>query len=334
MPQTVLILSHEQDEHVHHLLPELERYGTPWVLLDPGAFPSQLGLQAALSTTACQWHIQLGGRSLLSLETIGSVWYRRPTPIRAEESWPELLRRFVEREARAAFWGLLRGLSARWVNHPDAIRAASWKPQQLQLARRLGVPIPRTLITTDPQAFRRFYEACQGQVVYKLLGFPSYEVEGGAVASTYTSLVPASLLTEAWRIRATAHLFQEYLRKRCDVRVIVIGTRCFAVELHPLSEAARQDFRRDYGALRYAVHHLPQWLQQRLLALMRCYHLRYGAFDLLLTEEGSYVFLELNPVGQLGWLEDATGLPLFRTLAAYLSGKPTRVGSLRGGSRG
>ena len=40
-----------------------------------------------------------------------------------------------------------------------------------------------------------------------------------------------------------------------------------------------------------------------------------AAFDLLYTAEGDYLFLELNPVGQLGWLAEPTGLPLFQILA-------------------
>ena len=42
---------------------------------------------------------------------------------------------------------------------------------------------------------------------------------------------------------------------------------------------------------------------------------------MLYTPEKEYVFLELNPVGQLGWLEQPTGLPLFRTLALLLTGQ-------------
>ena len=153
------------------------------------------------------------------------------------------------------------------------------------------------------------------------MGFPSYEVENGAIASTFTSLVPREMLKEAQRIKATAHLFQEYRRKICDVRVVIIGETLFAVEIHPLSDETRIDFRRDYRALRYAVHQLPEEVQQALFAFTKHYHLLYAAIDLLYTLEKEYVFLELNPVGQLGWLEQPTGLPLFRTLALLLTGR-------------
>jgi glutathione synthase/RimK-type ligase-like ATP-grasp enzyme len=189
------------------------------------------------------------------------------------------------------------------------------------MAHRLGLQIPQTLITNDPDAFLRFYEECQGKVIYKLLGFPSYEVDGGAIASTFTSLVPEDMLKEAYRIRTTAHLFQEYRPKICDLRVVIIGELLFAIEIHPLSEETRIDFRRDYRALRYAVHDLPEAIQQALFTLTRLYRLQYAAIDLLYTPEKHYLFLELNSVGQLGWLQEPTGLPLFRTLAHFLASK-------------
>ena len=46
-------------------------------------------------------------------------------------------------------------------------------------------------------------------------------------------------------MRATPHLFQEWLPKRFDLRVVVIGRQVFAAEIHSQhSERARLDFRR------------------------------------------------------------------------------------------
>jgi glutathione synthase/RimK-type ligase-like ATP-grasp enzyme len=265
--------------------------------------------------------ITLPDGSSFRLEDIGAIWYRRPSPIKADQHLPELQQAFIEREARSGLWGMLRALDgACWVNHPGAINEAAYKPYQLALARRLGLLVPRTLLTNNPDEFRRFYEECRGHVIYKLLGFPAYEVEDGAIASTYTSHVPETLLQEAYRIKATTHLFQEFQEKIFDLRVIVIGEKVFAIEIYPLSEETRLDFRLDYRALRYAVHTLPAEIEGALLAMVQAYGLKYAAIDLLYTVERRYLFLELNAVGQLGWLEEPTGLPLFASLAQFLVG--------------
>lgn len=91
--------------------------------------------------------------------------------------------------------------------------------------------------------------------------------------------------------------------------------------MYPLSQEAQLDFRRDYRSLRYEVHQLPAAIQQALLEMNRRFGLQYAAVDLLYKEDGRYLYLETNPVGQLGWLEQPTGLPLFRTLARFLAGR-------------
>lgn len=40
---------------------------------------------------------------------------------------------------------------------------------------------------------------------------------------------------------------------------------------------------------------------------------------MIVTPTDEYVFLELNPNGQCGWIEQATGMPLFHTLALLLT---------------
>jgi glutathione synthase/RimK-type ligase-like ATP-grasp enzyme len=150
------------------------------------------------------------------------------------------------------------------------------------------------------------------------MGYPWYVDKDDLPLSAYTSLVPATMVQEAHRVSATLHLFQAFIVKRCDIRVTVIGEDVFATEIHPLSEETTIDFRTDYGKLHHAPHPFPDQLREQLLALTRSYHLSYAGIDLLLTPEGEYVFLELNALGQFGWLESRTGVPLYHTLAKLL----------------
>lgn len=157
----ILILSNEgEDAHVQGLVAELDILGHPWTLLDPGDFPSVLHFSAQLAGQGRTSSLALKDGTRLFLEEITSVWYRRPTTIAPAEHLSPLEKTFIEREANAGLWGWLRGLQAFWVNHPDAIRAAGHKPHQLQLAQSLGLTIPKTLITSEPEAFKQFYTEC------------------------------------------------------------------------------------------------------------------------------------------------------------------------------
>ena len=321
MSRVLILLNRDEDTHVRDLVVELDKLGHPWILFDPGDFPARVQFTASLSNNEKQSSILINGTRLF-LEDITSFWYRRPTPIVSKEDLPALEKTFIEREANAGLWGWLRGVNAFWVNHIDAIRAAGHKPQQLQLAQSLGLAIPQTLITNNANDFKTFYEACHGNVIYKLMGYPWYMDSTGLPATAYTTRVPRKMLEQSHRVTATAHLFQEFVEKRCDLRAILIGDDIFTTEIYGLSEETYVDFRVDYSKLRYAPHQLPDHIREALLAINRAYHLVYSAIDLIYTPDGRYIFLELNAVGQFGWLEGRTGIPLYHTLAKLLGSLP------------
>ena len=54
------------------------------------------------------------------------------------------------------------------------------------------------------------------------------------------------------------------------------------------------------------------------MVLVRRLGLAYGAIDLVLTPDGRYVFLEINPNGQYLWIEQLTGLPISEAIAEWL----------------
>jgi hypothetical protein len=51
----------------------------------------------------------------------------------------------------------------------------------------------------------------------------------------------------------------------------------------------------------------------------------YGAIDLILTPDGRYVFLEINPNGQYLWIEHETGLPISQGVCDLLTGAPLEL---------
>ena len=86
------------------------------------------------------------------------------------------------------------------------------------------------------------------------------------------------------------------------------------------SGRARHDWRRDgIGLIEdWVPHQLPAELEKRLLSFMRYFGLNYGAVDFILTPDGRYVFLEVNPVGEFFWLERNPGLPISAAIADLL----------------
>jgi glutathione synthase/RimK-type ligase-like ATP-grasp enzyme len=119
-------------------------------------------------------------------------------------------------------------------------------------------------------------------------------------------------------VRACAHLFQERIPKALDLRVVVIGRQVFTVGIHSHSEESALDWRLAYGDLTYSIEKLPKEIEDKILQLVRQFGLQFSSIDLILTPEGEYVFLELNPNGQFYWLEPPTGLPMAEAMADLL----------------
>jgi glutathione synthase/RimK-type ligase-like ATP-grasp enzyme len=215
-------------------------------------------------------------------------------------------------------------LPCRWVNHPSRVADAEYKPLQLVAAARAGLRVPETVITNEPSAARAFAARTGGPVVYKSLASPAVP-DGDRVRLVYTTALDSEHLADE-RIALTAHLFQRRINKRRDVRATVVGDEVFAVDIHvDGSTRGALDWRADYAAHRYEVTDLPEVVAKGLVALLRALDLRFAAIDLVVDEDSReegerYTLVDVNPNGQWGWLQDATGLPIAAAFADELTG--------------
>jgi glutathione synthase/RimK-type ligase-like ATP-grasp enzyme len=75
---------------------------------------------------------------------------------------------------------------------------------------------------------------------------------------------------------------------------------------------------------------LPETLQTQCLDLMKRLGLNYGALDFILSENGDYIFLEINCAGQYLWIEQKTDLRISREIANLLTGKSKPLVPARG----
>ncbi|MGH3319148.1 MAG: hypothetical protein ACRDN9_03025 [Streptosporangiaceae bacterium] len=160
---------------------------------------------------------------------------------------------------------------------------------------------PRTLISNDPVGVREFAEQV-GRVIYKPLSPGGIQEEGQHHALYARRLLPEDCGDPS--ISLTAHLFQEWVEHDHAVRMTVVDDRLFAVAIHARSEAARVDWRSDYDALTYEVITAPADVRAGVRKLMTGLGLRFGALDFLVTHDGSWTFLEINPNGQWAWIEE------------------------------
>lgn len=324
MKTLIIVLSSPHDLTAQQVMETLTKKGAQALLMDTGDFPSRLCLHAYLRNQSWQGEMMYDGQTY-PLEQIRSILYRRPTHYRIESHLPKQVQGFAENEANKGFGGILRSLPCYWMSHPDAIRAAGYKPRQLQLACDLGLPIPETLITNSPQAVRDFFATHHGDIVMKSLHATNVGIDDTHFAGIYTKKITSDTLRHVDQVKVTAHLFQRYIDKVFEVRSIVVGDQVFSIRINSQhSAAARVDFRAGYSELTYDPYQLPAAIEQRCLEMTKQLGLRYGAIDLAVNTEGEHIFFEINSAGQFQWLEYFTGIPITEAIADEL---------IRGGER-
>lgn len=321
MKQNILVLTKAFDPHVDPVAEELRRRNVPMIRLNPADFPRHIQLAAQISSSSAGWQGPLILQNQAhDLADIRSIWYRRPTPYVAPREYLPPVRAFLALENLRGFFGVLQG--PFWVSPRGAIQAAEFKPAQLEAARALGFQVPRTLITNDPTAVLAFFDACGGAIISKAVARGVVDPEGHYLKEQprfmHTSQVAREDLNDLEGVRACAHLFQQKIRKAMDLRVTVIGQQVFAVGIRAHTDEAALDWRRGYGSLTYSIEEFPRELEQKMLQLVRGFGLQYSSADFILTPDGEYIFVELNPNGQFYFLVPPTGLPMAAAMADLL----------------
>ncbi|MFC6883392.1 MvdC/MvdD family ATP grasp protein [Actinomadura yumaensis] len=321
----MLILAAARDATADRVAAELAVRGVQAIRMDAAQFPTQISMTATIGSGG-GWRGRINtvpdGREVFDLAAVGAVYYRHPEQFVLDERMSGPERVFAYREARGGFGGVLQALAgARWVNDPVAAARCEYKPVQLALASAVGLEVPATLITSDPQAAYEWAKCLGRPIVYKPLG-GIWHGDQERVRVLYTSRVPdlEELLDPA--LARTAHLFQELLPKECEARAVVVGDRVFAMRIQAGSERAALDWRSDYDALSYSPLRLSAGTCARLVELHRRLGLVYGAVDLVRTPDGRDVFLETNQAGEWGWIAEEIGVPIAAALADELTRSP------------
>jgi glutathione synthase/RimK-type ligase-like ATP-grasp enzyme len=321
MKQTVLLLTHTADHFVIERVSDaLARRGARAFRFDTDLFPSEARLSAHAGTDALHGLVCHGEE--LDVPSVSAVWARKIWTPRIDERIDAKLREGALRESTAALAGFLDGFHrARWIDPPHVVRHAENKLRQLRIAREVGLEVPSTLMTNDPEAVRAFRSE-HGAIVAKLLTPLSIGMEHQPF-SVRTSLVRDEDLEHLDALRHAPMVFQELVEKEIELRVACVGARAFAGAIDARqSERGKVDWRSARpDEVRWMPADVPSEVAARIAALLRRLGLRQGAVDMIRTPEGRHVFLEINPVGEWGMLERDLGLPIADAIAEELLAK-------------
>jgi glutathione synthase/RimK-type ligase-like ATP-grasp enzyme len=181
------------------------------------------------------------------------------------------------------------------------------KPYQLEQIRKLGFDVPETLVTTNPDAARDFWERHE-TVIYK-------SVSG---ARSIVSRLRPEHTERLADVTFCPTQFQRYV-PGTDYRVHMVGDELFACEV--ISEA--DDYRYP-GVHEVEIHarRLPRDVEERCRLLAAAARLPVAGIDLRRTPEGEWYCFEVNPSPAFTYYENRTDQPIANAIARLLTAGP------------
>lgn len=309
----ILVISYPGEEHTDEVVKLLERQGREVTQIDLADFPARRDLMLSWTAVDQPSYLVGGTNGSVDLRNAQVAWWRRVRPYAIDENISDTtMRAFAESETSQAVSGMLDALPCVWINPRAADEIAHRKPVQWTAAQQVGLRMPRTLVTNQPQAARSFIaETGVGRTVFK--PFLSIHEQWRE-----TRVIETSDLEQLEAVRYAPVIFQEYVAG-VDLRITVVGDKIFAAEIDARNTTYPYDMRMVVGQADVRPVELPAKLQKAIIDLQRRLNLYYGAIDMRCTPQGEYYFFEVNPAGQWLFVEQRTGMPISKAVADLLA---------------
>lgn len=202
-------------------------------------------------------------------------------------------------------------------------RIADFETNRLDImleAKKQGLKIPHTLITGNKEKLQSFYEIYNnknGIVSKRILDTLYYEDDEFVYNFNLTFQITPEILT-ATPDEFAISFFQERIVADFEIRVIYIDGNFYSIAIHNFDNTI--DIRTKFiemDNLRMVPFNLPVAISEKLEKVFKRFNLNYGSADLMYCND-EYYFLEINPTGQVSFVNNACNYYIENTLAKIL----------------
>ena len=320
MNKNILIASSSSDEHAYGPVAEvLERNHYPVVVYKADKVLSGEEVFTAGIAEDGDFAMSYQG-SHITGEALGAAWYRKISNFSLPDVDQDIAKQlYMNNEVRAAhdtIWSMIP--DNLWLNSPDAITRADRKFGQLAVAHEVGFTIPQTIMSSDWNEIVVDLIEEHPEAIIKM--FRGVISDKNILKGMYTTRLNKDKINElALYTVPFPGLYQPFIEKSKEWRVTVVGDEVFATAIYTQG-AAKTDWREHQLSknVKFNAEKLPTLVSEKCLRYLGELGLKFGAFDLIETKDGVIVFLECNPNGQYGWLEEELGFPISKSIAKEL----------------
>jgi len=253
-------------------------------------------------------------------DRIGAAWYRKPGAFAPPDSEIDLAKQqYMNNEVRSlhgTIWPLYD--EQKWLNSPGHIVRGEQKLRQLIVASKMGFSILNTLVTNDWDSVRELQGDDQKILAIKMIR--GVLAENNQLKGMHTTpLSPQEVERLSTSTVPFPGLIQPFASKLREWRVTVVGEDVFSASIYT-DFTAKDDWRRHQtsSAVEFRSEAIDDETSEKCVRYLAAMGLGYGAFDFIETNDSELIFLECNPNGQYGWLEEDLGFPISNSIASHL----------------
>lgn len=188
----------------------------------------------------------------------------------------------------------------------------------LDMAKKLGLKTPRFEVITNSEQLENA-QVTMGGVVTKAIVNGVYDVIGNERYYTYTELIPDDFVTPGVLTPFAPSLVTALIKKQFEIRSFFLEGEFYSMAIFSQgSEKTKIDYRIAPPTVEIP-YQLPMDIESKLTELYKQLDLNTGSADLIVDENGEYIFLEINPVGQFGMTSVPCNYNLEEKIAKYLT---------------
>ncbi|MEI6764982.1 MAG: grasp-with-spasm system ATP-grasp peptide maturase [Bacteroidota bacterium] len=275
----------------------------------------------------------LGNKQKIDLSQVSAYWYRRgysnietPKHTQGNNVFLDAINEHFSHESAT-----LENLTYYLFNHIHGQKIGHIRFNHinkivvLSMARKAGLDVPDTAIISSKNALTAFYnQHSPSGIITKSLNqsFGLQDDVNSIYIAGYTSLFGNAEIDQCPETFFPT-LFQEAIPKKFELRIFYLNGKFFSSAIFSQNdEKTKVDFR-NYNfekPNRTPPFKLPESIEKKITDLMQKMELNSGSIDMIYSETGKYIFLEVNPVGQFWQVSYPCNYYLEREIAKTLCG--------------
>lgn len=312
----ILLISSKYDITSHYVCRWLKKYKKNYHLL----ISEDFNILNSFSISDTSTHIKING---IDLSMFNVIWHRRgrfrhiPKQLTKLPNYYEYLKK--EEDALVKSIELYLKKKSNYIGS-YLKETENYKLHNLIIAKRVGLKVPKTLVTTNKTELTEFID--KNLTITKDIRYPvDIRNKNQTVTSSGTlqlNKFDLELLDENF----APILVQEQIDKEIEIRVFFFDKYFYAMAIFSQNDEKTMLDYRNYNRgkpNRCVPFNLPKEIIDKLNRFSRLINIKTGSIDIILSKDGEFVFLEINPMGQLDWVSKNCNYYIEKDIANYLN---------------